>query len=67
MEQERYKQIENAAVRIVLAVLIILAAGTASIPAVLACVFGWTWLLLYPAALAVMVVWVKQRGGGRNG
>ena len=64
---DNHANMEQAVLRIVLAVFAVLAVGTASIPAVLACVFGWTWLLLYPATLAVMVVWAKQRGGGHNG
>ena len=56
------KQIENVAI-IVLSVVVL---GTLAIPAVLAYIYAWTWLLIYPALLALLVC-ITHKGGSANG
>ena len=62
-----HEHMETVAIRIVLATLGFLTAGTAAIPAVLAYLYGWPCLMAYPVALAALVVWAKRKGGERNG
>lgn len=59
---------EQAMLRVAVAIVTIAAVGTAMVPAVLAVVYGWPWLLAYPAALGVLVTWASRgKGGGNHG
>lgn len=62
-----HDHLKAATIRIVLATLGFLTAGTAAIPAVLAYLYGWPCLMAYPVALAALVVLAKRKGGERNG
>ena len=37
----------------------ITALGTALLPAIIAYIYGWEWLLLYPAVLATLMIWAR--------
>ena len=37
----------------------ITALGTALLPAIIAFIYGWEWLLLYPAVLATLMIWAR--------
>lgn len=50
-DKEIGAQLENAAVNIIIAFMAIVVLGTAAIPAVLARLYTWEWLLCYPACL----------------
>ena len=56
------KQLEILAV-VVFAVIVL---GTLAIPAVLAYIYTWAWLLIYPALLALLVC-ITHKGGSANG
>ena len=56
------KQIENVAIS-AFAVIVL---GTLAIPAVLAYIYAWAWLLIYPALLALLVC-ITHKGGRANG
>lgn len=59
---------ERAMFRVAVAIVTIAAVGTAIIPAVMAVVYGWPWLLVYPAALGALVTWaLRSKGGGDHG
>lgn len=56
-DKEIGTQLENAAVNIIIAFAAIVVLGTASIPAVLARLYTWKWLLCYPACLIAFVIY----------
>ena len=56
------KQIENVAIS-AFAVIVL---GTLAIPAVLAYIYAWAWLLIYPTLLALLVC-ITHKGGCANG
>lgn len=37
----------------------ITALGTALLPAIIAWIYGWEWLLLYPAILATLMIYAR--------
>ena len=56
------KQIEG----IVITAFELVVLGTLAIPAVLAYIDAWAWLLIYPALLALLVC-ITHKGGSANG
>ena len=56
-DKEIGTQLENAAVNTTIAFAAIVVLGTASIPAVLARLYTWKWLLCYPACLIAFVIY----------
>lgn len=63
MDGERIGQILQKAT---LVILIMAAAfvvfGTVAIPIVLAVIYTWQWLLIYPVALVLFVIFVPKKG-----
>ena len=64
MEQKNYEQFERAIVLILAIAVAVLALGTVALPAVLARVYGWRWLLAYPVGLALLIAWAAHHKGG---
>lgn len=56
-DKEIGTQLENAAVKIVIAFAAIVVLGTAVIPVVLSCLYTWEWLLCYPVCLIAFVIY----------
>lgn len=56
-DKEIGTQLENAAVKIIIAFAAIVVLGTAVIPAVLSCLYTWEWLLCYPVCLIAFVIY----------
>ena len=54
------KQIEG----IVITAFELVVLGTLAIPAVLAYIYTWAWLLIYPALLALLMSYAHKKGGG---
>lgn len=55
------KNMEKLVLIIVSVFMVICVLATMAIPAVLACKYGWVWLLTYPAVLLFTAVITKRR------
>ena len=55
------KTVEKAIVGIVIAAIALVILGTVSIPLFLAVSYGWAWLLVYPAALIILILLAFKR------
>lgn len=64
MENEITERVKHAITTVYIVLvsvaLFIVVIGTAALPAVLAYLFGWTWLVAYPVMLLVAVGWLSK-------
>ena len=56
------KKTEQIATYIVLAAFAMICIGTVAIPTVLAVKYTWQWLLIYPVALVLFVIFAPKKG-----
>lgn len=64
MSRQNTERLQAALTTILIIVFAIIAIGTALIPALLAYLYYWQWLLVYPVILAVIVI--KAMPGRKN-
>lgn len=64
MSRQNTERLQAALTTILIIVFAIIAIGTALIPALLAYLYYWQWLLVYPVILAVIVI--KAMSGRKN-
>lgn len=64
MSRRNTERLQAALTTILIIVFAIIAIGTALIPALLAYLYYWQWLLVYPVILAVIVI--KAMSGRKN-
>lgn len=59
-DKEIGMKLENAALKLIIAFLAIVVFGTAVIPAVLAYLYTWMWLLAYPVLLGAFLLYASR-------
>lgn len=64
MSRQNTERLQAALTTILIIVFAIISIGTALIPALLAYLYYWQWLLVYPVILAVIVI--KAMSGRKN-
>ncbi len=55
------KKVEKAVLYGMITVMLMCMIGTAAIPAVLAYMYCWAWLFVYPAALFAVSIFARKR------
>lgn len=61
MENEIIRRVAGAVATTFIIAFVIMAIGTAVLPALLARLFGWPWLLAYPGMLVVFTIWARSK------
>lgn len=65
-DKEIGAKLENAAVKILIYAFGIVVLGTAAIPAIVAYLYTWKWLLCYPVCVISFLIYASRASHGTN-
>lgn len=61
MSQHNVEKLQTAILKIIIAVFALLVIGTMALPAVIAYLYGWQWLTIYPALLVLLILLLPKK------
>lgn len=64
LEEKDVKRLTNAVITVFIVVLALVGVGAAALPAVLAYLFGWYWLIAYPVLLFLLFLCIYRKKEG---